>query len=106
MVRETTFTVHIKRVGVGKCHLIKTAGSSTATEPPFRFAFGKLGELGIFLGIVFTAFSATMPEDVAQDSEVMVCLRMKDSNWDIIKLLSNGENLSYGMPHVTAIVNQ
>lgn len=97
MMHETTFTVRIKRVNVDECHFIKTAGMATGTDPPFRFAFGKLGELRVFLGcgIVFTAFSATMPEDVAQ--EVMVCLRMKESNTDIIRLSSNRENLSYGV---------
>lgn len=97
LMHERTFTGRITRVNIDEAHFIPKTGFAKGTDPPFRIAFAKIGDLRVLLGrrVVFVAVSATMPVDVARF--IKTNLHMQDNNTDIIMLSSNRPNLTYGV---------
>ncbi|KLO05405.1 P-loop containing nucleoside triphosphate hydrolase protein [Schizopora paradoxa] len=97
LMHERTFTKRIKRVNVDEAHFIIKAGLAKGTDPPFRVAYSKIGDLRVHIGrdVSFVAVSATLPADVVQ--AIKENLHMKDNNTDTIMLSSNRPNLIYGV---------
>ena len=93
----------IKHVHIDEAHTIYTAGISLYGEPPFRPAWGLLGELRLILpkNTPFQALSGTLPPHIT------LCVTEKllfPSDYIKIGLTSNRPNITYATRAVTGLL--
>ena len=93
--KDNLFRKRIARVHVDEAHCIFTAGLGLYGVPPFRPAWGKLGEFRVKLGkrVFFQALSGTQPPHIKKT--IIEHLLFKKENLCSIKLSSNRPNIIY-----------
>jgi superfamily II DNA helicase RecQ len=96
VLRNPHFSKLVKRVHVDEAHSIYTAGISLYGQPPFRSAWGKLGELRFVLpkNTPLQALSGTFPPHIVR------CVREQllfHSDNVTIHLTSNQPNITYAV---------
>ena len=105
VLRNPHFVKQVKRVHIDEAHTIYTAGISLYGQPPFRSAWGKLGELRLVLpkNTPLQALSGTFPPHIVR------CIREQllfQSDSVTIHLTSNRPNITYAVhPIVGALSN-
>jgi superfamily II DNA helicase RecQ len=106
VLRNPQFSKLVKRVHVDEAHTIYTAGTSLYGQPPFRSAWGKLGELRLVLpkGTPVQALSGTFPPHIVNCIKEQ--LLFQSDNDVMINLTSNRPNITYAVhPIVGSLSN-
>lgn len=104
VLRNSQLRKLIKKVHVDEAHTIYTAGISLYGQPPFRPAWGSLGELRLLLpkNIPFQALSGTLPPHIT------LCVTEKllfPSSYVTISLTSNRPNITYATHPITGVLS-
>ena len=96
-LRNPHFSKLVKRVHIDEAHTIYTAGISLYGQPPFRSAWGKLGEFRLVLpkSTPVQALSGTFPPHIINC--VREQLLFQSENDVAIHLTSNRPNITYAV---------
>lgn len=97
VLRTPSFSRLVKRVHIDEAHTIYTAGIALYGQPPFRSAWGKLGELRLTLpkSTPVQALSGTFPPHIVKCVKDQLLFQSESDT--TIHLTSNRPNITYAI---------